>query len=82
MLLTDDRLASVVAFARGLSPVAARTELVKNKHRADDLDELGRHLKILVKDAAKKLQTTNERHYVEWAGGSDVAGIPSKYSHT
>ena len=35
---------------------------MKINHRPDDVDELERQIKVLVRDSAKKLQDTNNRH--------------------
>ena len=59
--LAETQLDSSLLFARGLSPVKERIELIKRQHHADDLLELHRHLKILVSDSGKTLQTTKER---------------------
>jgi len=40
--------------------VKERIELIKSQHHLNDLGELIRHLKILVKHSAKKLQMSNE----------------------
>jgi len=56
----------------GLSPVKERIELSKCQHHADDLLELNRHLKILVRDSGKKLQTTKETQRAGRDGGGDV----------
>ena len=65
-------------FARGLSPVKERIELIKGEHHADAVWELIRHLKILVKDSVKKLQTSNERQRAEREGRDDIAEPPCK----
>jgi len=51
---------------------------MKRQHHADDVWELIRPLKILVKDSAKKLQTSNERQRAELDGRGEVAEPPSK----
>jgi len=58
--LTETQVDSILLFGRGLSPVKQRIELIKRQHNADDLLELNWHLKILVRDSGKKLQTTKE----------------------
>lgn len=78
--LSDSQLESVLGFARSLQPVAARIKLVQTKHQADDVDEVERHLRILVKDTAKKLQTTNERRRAERAEVGEVDEPLSKCS--
>jgi hypothetical protein len=69
-----------MAFARSRPPIRQRVELVEAEHRADDVVELLRHLRILVKDSAKKLQASNERHNAEQVGGGEVEGPPSESS--
>jgi len=76
--LTESHVDSIISFARGLSPVKERMELIKREHHADDVWELIRHLKILVKSLAKKLQTSNERQRAEREGLGDIAEPPSK----
>ena len=56
-----------------------RIQFINRYHHADDVLELIRHLKILVKDSAKKLQTSNERQRAERDGRGDVAEPPSKW---
>jgi hypothetical protein len=76
--LTESQVDSIISFARGLSPVKERIELIKRQHHADDVWELIRHLKILVKDSAKKLQTSNERQRAERDDHGDIAEPPSR----
>ena len=52
--------------------------LLKRQHHADDVLELNRHLRIHVKDFAKKLQATNERKRADHDGRGDVTEPPSK----
>ena len=61
--LTDDQLDSVVKFARTLPPVNSRITLIKTKHRQEDVVEVQRHLRHLVKDIGRKLQATMDRLY-------------------
>jgi len=77
--LTETLVDSILLFACGLSPVKERIELIKCQHHAEDLLELNRHLKILVRDSGKKLQTTKERQRAGRDGRGDVAEPPSKY---
>ena len=51
---------------------------IKHHRHADDVWERIWHLKILVKDSAKKLQTSNERHRAERDGRAEIAEPPSK----
>jgi len=76
--LTETQVDSILLFARVLSPVKERIELIKRQHHADDLLELNRHLKILVRDSGKKLQTTKERQRPGGDGRGDVTEPPSK----
>jgi len=59
--LTESQVDSIVSFARSLSPVKERIELIKSQQYPDDVGEFICHLKVLIKDSAKKLQTSNER---------------------
>jgi len=77
--LTESQVDSIVSFARSGSPVKKRIKLIKSEHHPDDVGESIRHLKILVKDSAKKLQTSNERQKAGRDLGSDVAEPPGKY---
>jgi len=70
--LTETQVDSILLFARGLSPVKERIELIKRQHHANDLLELNRHLKILVRDSGMKLQTTKERQRAGRDGRGDV----------
>jgi len=76
--LTEIQVDSILLFARGLSPVKERIELIKRQHHADDLLELNRHLKILARDSGKKLQTTKERQNAGRDGRGDLTEPPSK----
>ena len=77
--LTESQVDSIVSFARSLSPVKECIEVIKSQHHPDDVGEFIRHLKILVKDSAKKLQTLNECQKAGRDLRSDVAEPPSKY---
>ena len=59
--LTKTQLASVLNFARSLPPISSRLRELKTSFRKSAVAEFERHMKILVKDVAKKLQTTFER---------------------
>jgi len=76
--LTEMQVDSILLFACGLSPVKEQIELIKRQHHADDLWELNRHLKMVVRDARKKLQTTKERQRARHDGCGDVTVPPSK----
>ena len=51
---------SVGVSASALSPVKSHIKFIKNTHHADDVKEIDRQLRILVKDIARKLQTAME----------------------
>ena len=53
--LTETQLASVLNFARSLPPISSRLRELKTSFRKSAVAEFERHLKILVKDVAKKL---------------------------
>ena len=67
-------------FARSRPPVKQRVALIEAEYHADDVEELLHHLRILVKDSAKKLQASQEHHKMERAGGGEVVGPPSESS--
>ena len=61
MNLTETQLASVLNFARSLPPISSRLRELKTSFRKSAIAEFEHHMKILVKDVAKKLQMTFER---------------------
>ena len=67
----------ILDFASALPPVKLQIKFVKKNHRADDVMEVSRQLRILVKDTDKKLRMAMEHDYAERAGEA-VAGPPSK----
>jgi len=67
----------ILNFASALPPVKSQIEFVKKNHRAEDVREVGRQLRILALDTAKKQPTAMRHDYVEQAG-DEVAGPPSK----
>ena len=71
--LTNTQVDAITVFARSLSPVKERLALIKKKHHADDVEELSRRLRMLVKDSARKLHTSNLRRMAERAGRKIVA---------
>jgi len=77
--LTESQVDSIVSFARSLSPVKECIELIKCQHHPDDVGEFIRHLKILVQDSAKKLQTPNEHHKARLDLRGNVAEPPDRY---
>jgi len=76
--ITETQVDSILLFARGLSPVKERIELIKRQHHTYDLLELNRHLKILVRDSGKKLQISKERQRAGRDGRGDVTQPPRK----
>ena len=76
--LTDAQVEAITDFARALPPVKDRVTHIKKNHYPDDVVELTRHRRMLVKDSARKLHTSNLGRIAERAGGSDVAESPSK----
>jgi len=76
--LTETQVDSILLFPCGLPPVKERIELIKHLHHADDVLQLNRHLKILVRDSGKKLQTTKEHQRAGHDGRCDVTEPPSK----
>jgi len=76
--LTETQVDLLLLFARGLSLVKDRIEFIKRQHHADDLLELNRHLKIVVRDSGKKLQTTKECQRAGRDGRGDVMEPQSK----
>ena len=68
-----------MVFASALSPVKSRIEFSKNKHHADDVKEIDRQLRILVKDPARKLQMEMEHESAKRRPGDhEVIGSASK----
>ncbi|PWW77060.1 hypothetical protein C7212DRAFT_363396 [Tuber magnatum] len=56
--MADEDWDVVLRFVRSLPPVAHQVALVNEFHRPDDLHELDRQIKFLVRDMGKKLQTS------------------------
>ena len=67
----------ILDFASSLPPDKSHIEFVKKNHRADDVREVSRQLRIFVKNTGKKLRAAMEHDYAERAG-DEVAGPPSK----
>jgi len=67
----------ILDFASYLPPVKSQIEFVKQNHSAEEVKEVSRQLRILVKDTPKKLRMAMEHDYAERAG-DEVAGPPSK----
>ena len=76
--LTAAQFTSIVVFASSLNPVQSRIKLIKTKHHSDDVKEVHRQLRMLVRDTAKKLQTAMEREKAKRGGNGKVAEPASK----
>ena len=77
--LTEAQFDSVVVFASALRPVKSRFKFIKNKHHTDDVKEIDRQLRILVKDTARKLQTAMEQESAKRGPDNpEVIGSTSK----
>jgi len=59
--LTGTQMDSVLSFARSLTPVKGRIKLIKTNNLPEDVDEVERQIRVVVRDTAKKLQATNDR---------------------
>ena len=59
--LTDAQVEAITVFARALPPVKDRVTHIKKNHHPDTVVEVTRHLRMLVKDLARKLHTSNLR---------------------
>jgi len=57
----------VLSFAHSLTPVKGRINLIKTNRGTEDVDEVDRQIRVLVRDTAKKLQATNDRLHAEGA---------------
>ena len=57
--LTNTEVDAITVVAHSLSPVKERLALIRKKHHADDVKELSRRLRMLVKDKTRKLHTSN-----------------------
>jgi len=81
--LTGTQMHSVLSFAHSLTPVKGRIKLIKTNHRREDVDEVERQIRVLVRDTAKKLQATNDRLHAERAEdpiGAEVCDVQTKCS--
>ena len=79
--LTETQVYSMLLYTRGLSPVKGQIELIKRQHHADDILELNRDPKILVRDSGKKLQTTKECQMAGRDGRGDITEPRVSASH-
>ena len=60
----------VISFGRYLPPVSNRITLIKIKHRPEDILEVERQIRYLVRDVGRKLHARNNRLYAERAEGA------------
>jgi len=58
---------SVLSFARSLTPVKGRIKLIKTNHHPEDVDEVARQIRVLVRNTAKRLHATNDCLHAERA---------------
>jgi len=73
--LTGTQMDSVLSFARSLTPVQCGIKLIKTNQRPEDVDEVERQIRVLVRNTAKKLQATNDRLHAERAEDSIDAEV-------
>jgi len=57
--LTGTQMDWLLSFARSLTPVKGPIKLIKTNHCPEEVDEVERQIRVLVRDTAKKLQATN-----------------------
>lgn len=80
--LSASDLDSIMSFARSLPPVRGQFAAIKRKHPQQDVEQMGSHLLVLVKDTARKLQTTLNRlkgEEEEEASDAEAKDPESKY---
>ena len=76
---TDTLVDAITLFACALTLVKDRVILIKKMHNTDDLRGLTHHLRMLVKDSARKHHTSNLcRLAAAHAGTRDIAESLSK----
>jgi len=81
--LTSTQMDSVLSFARSLMPLKSRIKLIKTNHHPEDVDEVERQIRALIRNTAKKLQaTTNSPHgeRAEEPIDAEVCNVQSKCS--
>ena len=76
--LTAAQFTSIVVFASSLNPVQSRIKLIKTKHHSDNVKEVYRQRRMLVRDTAKKLQTAKEREKAKRGSNGKVAEPASR----
>lgn len=78
--LSHEQWESLFVFAGCLAPIKERRLLIETQHRPDDVDELERLMKILVRDVAKKLHTSKLNSQTQHGGTGHRARSTSKSS--
>ena len=81
--LTGTQMDSVLSFARSLTRGKGPIKLIKTNQRPEDVNEVQRQTRVLVRDTAMKLQATNDRLHVERAEDpidAEVCDVQSKCS--
>jgi len=81
--LTGTQMDAVLSFARSLTHVNGRIKLIKTNHCPEDVNEVERQIRVLVRDTAKKLQATNDRLHAERAEDlidGEVCDVQGRYS--
>ena len=76
--LTAAQFISIIVFTSSLNPFQSRIKLIKTKHHSDDVMEVYRQLRMLVRDTAKKVHRAMEREKAKRGGNSKVAKLASK----
>jgi len=66
---------SVLSFACSLRSVKGRIKLIKTNQRPEDVAEVERQIRVLVRETAKKLQATNDRLHAEQAEDAIDANV-------
>ena len=76
---TDTQVDAITVFTGAHTPMKDQLVLIKKKHLPDDVKELTCQLRMLVKDSARKLNTSNLRRLAAARPrGTDIAESPSK----
>ena len=76
--MTDTEGDAITVFARALTQVKDRVALIEKKHHTDDVRELTHQLRMLLKDSARKLLTSNLRPIAPRDRSRLIAESPSK----
>ena len=81
--LTGTQIDSVLSFARSLTPVKGRIQLIKTNPGPEYIDEVQSQIRVLVTDSARKRQARKDRLHEERAKDpidADVCEVQSKGS--